>query len=335
MNLTFTADEIKFLQLRYGCYLKVLDLTKDLSKGPLLKKNKFTTYMAIAFAVFGIINVLVNVMLIYSLFKTNQKMNCGQKLFVYLSCTDLLAGLFVPVVIYFQLVGLNCFYMTIMMGVISYIAIADFSILLIISALRLYGIRFPLSIRDQEKSTFVVVILKIIILFGIVTFFFIKFNRADKVQDFVNLVHVANALLTGLSLAVLGTVSASLHTLRQYRQSNSQVFTPSMLRNHTRSANSLLFIGLLMVFFVSIQIPTFILIQVRLKEGSLLTGETFQTTKEAVDILMLVSQLNTFTNSIIIIARSKKLRQHLFKCFWKKISQTTTGKTTTTKSKFR
>ena len=309
----FTAEDIKMLHLRYGCYAKVLDLSKLLI-GPLLKKTNFNLYMVIAFTVFGIINIVANSTLIYGLFKTNQKMNCGQKLFVYLSCTDLMAGLSVPAVIYFQLNGLNCFYMTIMMGVISYIAIADFSILLIISALRLYGIRHPLSIRDPEKRTVVIVIGKIFALLGIVTFFFVKFNRAETIQDFVNLVHVANALLTGLSLAVLGTVSASLHTLRQYRKSNSKVFTPNMLRNHQRSANSLLLIGLLMIFFVSIQIPTFILIQVRLKKGTVLTGVTFQSTKQSVDILMLVSQLNTFTNSIIIIARSKKLRQHFFKC---------------------
>lgn len=209
--MNFTAEEVKILELRYGCYSKVLDLTRA-SKGSLLEKSNFNFYMVIAFAIFGIVNIVANVMLIYGLFKTNKKMNCGQKLFVYLSCTDLMGGLFVPVVIHFQLTGLNCFYMTIMMGVVSYIAIADFSILLIISALRLYGIRCPLSIQDPKKRTTVVVILKIIVLFAIVTFFFFKFNRAKTVQDFVNLVYVANALLTGLSLAVLGTVFASLNT---------------------------------------------------------------------------------------------------------------------------
>lgn len=38
-----------------------------------------------------------------------------------------MGGLFVPAVIYFKLTGLNCFYMTIMMVVVSYIAIADCS----------------------------------------------------------------------------------------------------------------------------------------------------------------------------------------------------------------
>ena len=165
------------------------------------------------------------------------------------------------------------------------------------------------------------------------TFFFFKFNRAETAQDFVNLVHIANALLTGLSLAVLGAVSASIHTLRQYRRSNSKVFTPNMLRNHQRSANSLLLMGLLMIFFVSIQIPTFVLIQVRLKKGTLLTGVTFQTTKQSVDILMLISQLNTFTNSIIIIARWKKLRQHFFKCCRKRNLRNVTITTTATRRK--
>ena len=116
---------------------------------------------------------------------------------------------------------------------------------------------------------------------------------------------------------MLATVLVSLYTLRQYRRCNDNVLTPTMLRNHERSATSLLLIGLLMILFVLIQISVAVVLHIKLRKATLLSGETFHNTKIIADIMLLIAPINTVTNSIVIISRSRRLKRHLFKCCFK------------------
>ena len=128
------------LERRYGCYLNVLNITNETPK-LLSEKDHFNLYFVISCGVFAAVNICSNTLMIHGLIKTNRKLNFVQKLFVYLSSIDLFAGVvLMPTLIYYQLVGLTCLYMTLMMCLVGALAAGDSSIVLIISTLRLQAI---------------------------------------------------------------------------------------------------------------------------------------------------------------------------------------------------
>ena len=304
----------RLYKLQYGCYLNVKDFYDDFDNGLTTEEilpDDLNVYLVIAFIVFAILNIGANSILIFGLFKTNKKMNCGQKLFVYLSCTDLMAGCVVmPILIYYQFSGLTCLYMALMMGIFAYIVFADACILFIVSVLRLSIIRNPLISRNN-KQIWIIVILQIFFSIALSFGFFSVYFYGQYLRYFQMIGYIFNAAHTGISLAVLVCVSMSLHTIRKYKRSNSGIFTPEQLRNHRKTASSLLLIGLMMIVFVAIQVPIFTMLHLRLS-----SKKEFQKTKQAIDVVILISQLNTFTNSVVIIGRSKKLKKYLFKiCF--------------------
>ena len=105
MNLT--EDEVhQLLELKYGCYFKLSDFNYtewvDIYNNSatqveyLLADEKSANSNLIALIisiVFAMLNVSTNSLLIFSLYKTSKtKMSSGQKLFVYLSWTDLISG---------------------------------------------------------------------------------------------------------------------------------------------------------------------------------------------------------------------------------------------------
>ena len=301
------------LELQYGCYINVNGFYDDfdnVSTTEEILTDDFNVYLVVAFIVFAILNIGANSILIFGLFKTNKKMNCGQKLFFYLSCTDLMAGCVVmPILIYYQFFGLTCLYMALMMGIFAYIVFADACILFIVSVLRLSTIRNPLISRNnQKKRIWIMVILQIFFSISLSFGFFSVYFYGRYLRYFQTIGYISNAAHTGISLAVLACVSMSLYTIRKYKRSNSGIFTPEQLRNHRKTASSLLLIGLMMILFVAIQVPIFIMVHLQLS-----SKKEFQKTKQIVDVVILISQLNTLTNSVVIIGRSKKLKKYLFK----------------------
>ena len=88
-------------------------------------------------------------------------------------------------------------------------------------------------------------------------------------------------------------------------------FTETQLLNHRKSASSFLFIGLMMVMFMLIQVGMFLVFHIKLNDHRLLTGESSKKTQNFADIQLLIAQLNTITNSVVIIRRSKKMRKSL------------------------
>ena len=55
----------------------------------------------------------------------------------------------------------------------------------------------------------------------------------------------------------------------------------------------------------------FWVLHIKLKDQRLLSGESSKETQNLTDMLMLIAQLNTITNSVVIIGRSKKIRKIL------------------------
>ena len=332
MNLT-ENDIYRLLELEYGCYLKLfgsedmadymelvdyhdISLLQQPVENMLFDEksaNSKHNILAI-FIIFGVLNVTANSILIFGLYKTNKKMTSGQKLFVYLSCTDLMAGcVVVPLLIYYQLYGFTCLYMSLMMAICAYIVFADSCILLIISILRLSIIRDPLNTENHQKQSLVLALVQVLFSLLMGSVFFGIFYFGDDLMYFQLVTLLSNIAHTGLSLAVLVCVGISLYLLRKYNRTNSGTFTPEQLKNHRKSVSSLLIIGVMMVLFVLIQVPIFFVLHLKLNDEDGLFQTNFNSTKQVVYGVMLVSQMNTITNAIVIIGRTRRIRRYIFK----------------------
>ena len=303
------TNEIRYLQHRYGCYLKVLNVSA-VSLEPLLEKDNFNLCFVIFCVFFAVLNIGANSVLIHGLRKTNKKLNFVQNLFIYLSCTDMLAGVvLMPTLIYYQLFGMTCLYMTMMMCVVAITALGDATIVLVISILRLQAIRDPLKqIIGLRKKCFTIITQVVCTMMGSLMFY-LTFYVRGTIEDFQLIGYLANAMITSLTLAVLICVLATLVEIKKRKRNSSNIFDKSMLVNHRKSAGSLLIIGSLMMFFIVVQIPNFYTLHMLLRAQELLSGETFRTTKRVTDITIILNLLNTSINSIVIVGRSEKMKR--------------------------
>ena len=310
--MNITRDEWNLIKLRYGCYFNIFDSDTLSSKIEiLLQKDNFSFYYSISCTVFALLNISSNLLLIYGLLKTRQKLTLAQKMFVYLSCTDLTSGCVVmPMLVYYRIYGSSCLCMALMMAIFSYIVISDSFILLIISVLRLSTIRSPLSSHSDLKRAKLMVFFQITFSLLIATGFFSFYYYGEDVFAFQLISYVANVSCMSICVAVLTCVLISLSTLQKYKRANSFIFTQEQLLNHRKSALSLLVIGLMMALFMLVQVPMLYILHLKLK--GLLSGEFFKATQNFVDIELLISQMNTITNSMVIIGRSQVLRKRLF-----------------------
>ena len=311
-------EKLQLLEQQYGCYVKILDL-KKLSHSQmdyLLVKDNFSLYYVIGCTIFALLNIGANSLLIYGLFKTTKKLTLGNKLFIYLSCTDLLSGVvLMPMLIYYRTYGVNCIYMALTLFVIAYTVIADSLILLTISMVRLATIQNPLNSHNQLKKVKLMIIFQVVFALAAGSVFFYCHFYGSDVFSFQVIGVFANTCSLGLSLAILVCVSRSLLMLQRYKRSNSCIFTEAQLLNHRKSASSLLFIGLMMVMFMLIQAPMYLFLHIKLNDQRISAGkpsrESFKDTQNFMDIKLLVGQLNTITNAFVIIGRTKKIRKCL------------------------
>ena len=277
-----------------------------------MENDTFSLYYVIGCTIFALLNIGANSLLIYGLFKITKKLTLANKLFIYLSCTDLLSGVvLMPMLVYNRTYGANCFFLAMALFVFAYIAIGDGLILLIISMLRLATIQNPLNSHNQLKKAKLMIMFQILFALAAGTGFFYCYLYGEDVFAFQLIAYIDNAYTVGVSLAILVCLSRSLLTLQRYKRSNSGIFTKAQLLNHRKSASSLLFIGLMMVMFMLIQVGMFLVFHIKLNDHRLLTGESSKKTQNFADIQLRIAQLNTITNSVVIIRRSKKMRKSL------------------------
>ena len=310
------AKDIEYFKLRYGCYFKVLDVSAESLK--MLSENEnFNLCFEIIWIVFGIINISVNSLLIHGLFKTHRRLSFVQKLFVYLSSMDLLAGIvLMPTLIYYQMVGLTCLYMTFMMCGVMFVACGDATIVLIISILRFQAIRDPFQRGISSKKKYLLIITQLLfIMIGPIAFYWTYYVKGT-IEDFQFIGYLSNGLMSSLTLAILLCVLFTLLEIRRHNK-DSKIIHESMLKSHKKSAKSLLIIGCLMLFFMAIQIPNFYTLHVLLRGAGVLSGKTFRTTKRMVDVTVILNLLNTSMNSIVILSRSKKMKSYYRNTFRK------------------
>ena len=177
--------------------------------------------------------------------------------------------------------------------------------------LRLATIQNPLNSHNQLKKAKLMIFFQIVFALATGWAFFYCYFYGKDIFDFKVIGYIANISSVVVFLAILICVSKSLLTLQRYKRSNSGIFTEAQLLNHRKSASSLFVIGVMMVIFMLIQVPMFLLLHMKLKDQRLLSGESFKDAQNLTDILLLIAQLNTITNSVVIIGRSKKMRKSL------------------------
>ena len=333
MNYTTLQDnilnqeQIQNLKLQYGCYLKVLDVTTT-SLGPLLQKDNFRMMFAIGCIIFGVINIAVNSLLLIGLIKTTKKQNFFNKLFIYLTCTDLIAGcILMPTLVYYQLVGLTCPYMTAMMCCVAFVCAGDATTVLMISFMRLQTIRNPLKHETGFKKKFLFISIQNMFPLFLAISFIVTYYVRGTIEDFQLVGYISNGVMTSLSLTVIVSVLMTLFHIKKHIRRNTKTFESSTLAHHKKSTGSLLIIGSMMIFFIIVQSPVFYILHMLLRSKSLLSGKTFRLTKKMVDVTVLVNLLNTSMNSIVIIWRSKEIKNYYRKRFlcksWSSDTQTT------------
>ena len=143
-------EEYELLRLRYGCYIKFID-SGDVNVLQYLQKVSRQSitpsfYIGVICIMLSGIVAFVNLVFLYGFLKTNKRLTQIQMMFVYLTCTDLVAGfLAFPLISVGHFYGQTCDYQTFMMAIIGYVSAGDATTTTIISILRLHSILRPLN----------------------------------------------------------------------------------------------------------------------------------------------------------------------------------------------
>ena len=314
--MNFTTSEMKLLEKKLGCYFKLIEFTTVNSTESLLNSRDVNVDLIYTFSLLIILNIAANSLLILGIIKTNKKLNSGQKLFIYLSCTDLVAGLVaMPLMMNYLIYGATCFYMTFMMAARAYVVYGDSCIFLVISVQRYYTLRDPIGSKLHQKKRLSILIglqMTMSILMSVAFFGF--YHYSEDLHDFKIIGYIANVVHSSLSITILTFIGMSLYSIRKYSRSNNDTFTQKQLRNHRKSVSSLLVIGIMMLVHMLIYSTILAYWHSKSKDQNVIFGNNYHDIKNITDMVMLISFVNTTTNSFVIIGRSQKIMRYFFGC---------------------
>ena len=255
--------------------------------------------------------LLSNTIFIYGLRKTNKTLTYVQKLFIFLSCIDILIAC-VPSSMYsvYILYGSSCFFLALTMGFGSMFLLADSAVLFTISLLRLYAIVSPLKRINYSFVTLFVIIgsLSSIAIAGEISY---VYWTAVILADFEKVVHISGAGLLGLNILTILCICICFLVIKKKSRliGNNTVLTFDriQMRQHKKSTITLLIMALVMIGLMFIQVAIFIVLQKRLRSRLTNFEQYFYTLREA-DVTVLCNKINPGLNSVIYICRSKKLK---------------------------
>ena len=263
-------------------------------------------YIGSTSAILSILVILVNLLYLHGLCKTNKRFSQMQKTFVYLTCIDLIGGfLAFSLISAGQFYGQPCDYQTFMMAIIGYVSTGDATTMVIISILRLHSILRPLN-RNHFPNLHFAIVIQNVVLVSVMATFVIIYKFATTLVNFQIVCFVALTTLTMLDSTILSCVLVSLRALRNQKQSGVSHFSRTVMQKDKKSAKTLLIIGICMSFCLSVQVGTFSFLFVILTKGPL-RGETFLMAKLLFDVTQMASILNTGLNSMVLIARNKRI----------------------------
>uniref|UniRef100_A0A7M5UKP9 G-protein coupled receptors family 1 profile domain-containing protein n=1 Tax=Clytia hemisphaerica TaxID=252671 RepID=A0A7M5UKP9_9CNID len=319
MNLTMitrSQHNLEYFKLRYSCYLKVLNLTSmDILDKVLAAENRTFEIVAtvVCFTLAAFIISANSVFIFTLLMTTKRKLTFVQRLFLYVSCIDLIAGFIaMPMMGVSQYHGLTCLQQASMMGAAVFAVVADSCGVLTISCLRYHSILKPMRKISSKRIIFFLV-LQILFALACSMLFLFCYVKLGTITMFQVLGHLAGAVVSILNLSILITVFLTLIGIGKLKKTELSLVDETRLRNQHKSTKTLLIIASVMTLSFIMQVPSLIILSQSLAQSSLLSGETFIWTKRNADFSTLVSCLNTGFNSVILICRSKKMRRYIKK----------------------
>jgi len=315
-NQSFFADK-QLLFDKLGCHGNMI-----LRKGFQVPKSAFriNNFKITCFG-FSVVVILFtissNAVFIYGLKKTNKTLSYIQKLFIYLSCVDILpACVPVPMFAVYFLNGSSCLYMSIMMSFGTAFLITDSAILFTISLLRFYSIANPLKRINYELVTISVILesLLSIIIAGKV---FFNYRTANTISDLEEVMYLSGVVILSINTLTIFCVSFCFAVIKRKTNligtdTNIQTFDRIQIQQHKRSTISLLIMALLMTMLMAVQGIGYVILIIRTRMG-LVSFEKYIFTLNVTDILVLCCTLNPGLNSMIYIGRCKKLKQFYWK----------------------
>lgn len=168
------------------------------------------------------------------------RLSLTKKLFVYHSCTDLIAGVFVvPIQIIMHLgLGYTCWFMSFALALTSFSQCSGVSTLVTVSALRFYSIKYP---ARSVTPTTVLMTLSIQFVFNVAIAlhtFFVYFRRSTAHDLSLNFVlsftylFTYSVLLVGFNIGSSRLICTHIQNrIRSYQQQNN--------KNHYKAVSTL------------------------------------------------------------------------------------------------
>ena len=308
---------ISYFKHRYSCYLNILDFNSTDAFQTILEleNETFELIAGIFCFVFAVFIIIANLAFIFGLLNTNRGLTTVQKLFIYCSCADLLAGFIaMPMLGVSVISGLTCLQQAFMISFVVISVIADGFCMMTISFLRVRSIARPLGASKLGRWQMVTIMISqdILVLFPALYFFF-TYIYATTLTQYQVVSFLATGFVAFINTGILICVSATFHFIRQKESFKDEltILDKRRLKNQRKSGNTLLIIAGVMFFSMVLQAPSFIILNISLSESSVLDGSTFIWTKRNADFTCFVSSLNCGFNSVILMARSKKISRYL------------------------
>ena len=306
-------ENLDLTTLRFGCYIKLTESKSPKVFQNLLKENdqsNFELYFGIVCIILAVLNIVSNSCFIYGLRKTNRTLSHVQKLFIYLSATDLNGGCCVLLLIAIgQFHGSKCLHMSIALSLTASVAFHNGTTTAMISALRYKAIRKPMN-KSRGKDIFKMVAVQNVFSFAIFCSVAYIFNFRMTDHDLKNLGAAFLPAILGWNIAILVFLLLTLNTIRRKtKDSELSVNVKRRLKRQKKSTNTLLIIATFSFICLFLQSGSFAYVLLQLKDvlgpgqmqGALTAIRTF-------DISVISMLLTTIFNSMLFALRSKEIR---------------------------
>lgn len=310
-----TSNIIDMWFRKFGCYYSILKRTEPVINAPSLIKSKMLKekiFFIISICII-VLTMLSNLTFIYGLWKTNKVLSFVQRLFIYLSFSDLLVGC-VPGFMYavYILNGSSCFYMSITMALGVCFVILDSSTLFTISMLRLLAILRPFK-QVNYKKIVLFLVFEAMISSVIAGASFFMYERSDNISGFTDIVYLISSVLLGFNVATILCILVCLYSIRKNYRRSQTMSNKIQIRKQRKSVVTLMIIASVFMCLTMAEGIALYIIRIELENGFHSFSKNMNTLS-MVDLTVISTMLNAALNSFICICRSKKLKRFYANC---------------------
>jgi len=274
--------------------------------------RKLMTSLMVLIVIFIIAS---NSMLIIGLYKTSTNLSLPSKMFVFLSCNDMLAGLS-----YFStgyiFIKISCDLGYVMISVSSIFIICSVEIFLTVSALRFISLKKPLT-RILNHHVYVLLFIEWLLGSGVGLIIYFSFSNLDTESlpiflSIVCLMYLISIVLVGLinllSYKALNTEDGSCTVT-----GTSNISSSDQIRKQRKRTAVVTLIFISLSYFVlnlpaSIYYMYLALRTISIEQGKILNVRLYVEALEIMNCMQYIVLATTGTNAVIYIVRSKEIK---------------------------